>query len=112
MSNNERNETIELIKKEHKAKCWIQNSVDYSIFDNITSTSTTHESWEVLKLVYQGNDTVKTVKLQTLRSQFKTIKMTHTKNVDQFMTTFMGIVNHIKLISETITDRKIVEKVL
>lgn len=106
MTNNQRNATIELKKKKHRAKCWIQNSVDESIFDKITGASTAKEAWEILKAAYQGNDTVKTVKLQTLRAQFETLKMTYTENVDQFMTRVMGILNQIKLIGETITDQK------
>lgn len=59
----------------------------------------------------QGNNTMKTVKLQTLRAEFETLKMIETKNVDKFTTRVMGIVNQTKLIGETITYHKIVEKV-
>jgi len=38
--------------------------------------------------------------------------MIDTQNVDQFMTRVMIITNQIKLISKTITDQKIVEKVV
>jgi hypothetical protein len=38
--------------------------------------------------------------------------MTESETVDQFMTRVMGIVNHIRLIGETITDQRIVEKIL
>jgi hypothetical protein len=38
--------------------------------------------------------------------------MTESENVDQFMTRVMGIMNQIRLISETITDQRIVEKIL
>jgi hypothetical protein len=41
---------------------------------------------------YQGNDRVKIVKMQTLRTHFETLKMTEFENVDQFMTRLMGIV--------------------
>lgn len=60
----------------------------------------------------QGNDTVKTVKMQTLRAQFETLKISDIENVDEFMTKLMGIVNHIKFIGEIVTDQTIVEKVL
>ena len=53
--------------RENKAKFWIQNSVDDSIFSKITGTSTSKQAWDILKSSYQGNDRVKTVKLQTLR---------------------------------------------
>jgi hypothetical protein len=99
-------------KKENKAKYWIQNSVDDSIFSKITGASTTKQAWDILKSAYQGNDKVKTVKLQTLRTQFETLKMTELENVDQFMTRVMGIVNQIRLTGEQIEDQRIVEKVL
>eukprot|EP00253_Pinus_taeda_P016596 PITA_16596 len=53
MTNNQRNAANELKKKEHKAKRWIEKSVDDSIFDKIKGASTTHESWEILKAMCQ-----------------------------------------------------------
>ena len=51
------------------------------------------EAQDILKLAYQGNDKIKTVRLQTLITQFETLNMTYSKSVDQFMTKVMGIVN-------------------
>ena len=45
-------------------------------------------------------------------TQFETLRMTESETVDQFMTRVMGIVNQIRLIGETITDQRIVEKIL
>jgi hypothetical protein len=98
--------------RENKAKFWIQNSVDDSIFSKITGAGTSKQAWDILKSSYQGNDRVKTIKLQTLRMQFETLRMTESENVDQFMTRVMGIVNQIRLTGETITDQRIVEKIL
>jgi hypothetical protein len=42
----------------------------------------------------------------TLRTQFETLRMTESENVDQFMTRVMGIVNQIRLTGEAITDQK------
>jgi hypothetical protein len=91
--------------RENKAKLWIQNSVDDSIFSKITSASTSKQAWDILKSSYQRNDRVKIVKLQTLRTQFETLRIIESENVDQFITRFMGIVNHIRLTGETITDQ-------
>ena len=52
--------------RENKAKFWIQNYVDDSIFSKITGAGTSKQAWDILKSSYQGNDRVKTVKLQTL----------------------------------------------
>jgi hypothetical protein len=91
--------------RENKAKFWIQNSLDDSIFSKITSVGTSKQAWDILKYSYQGNDRVKTVKLQTLRTQFQTLRMTESENVDQFMTRVMGIVNQIRMTGETIIDQ-------
>jgi hypothetical protein len=112
MTNAQRIAQATLRTKENKAKFWIQNSVDDSIFSKITGTGTSKQAWDILKISYQGNDRVKTVKLQSLWTQFKTLRMTESETVDQFMTRVMGIVNQIRLIGETITEQRIVEKIL
>jgi hypothetical protein len=86
--------------------------VDDSIFTKITGARTSKQARDILKSAYQGNDKVKIVKLQTLRMQFETLIMKESKNVDQFMTRFMRIVNQFKLTGEAIPDQRIVEKVL
>jgi hypothetical protein len=112
MTNQQRIAQATQRNRENKAKLWIQNSVDDLIFSKITGIGTSKQAWDILKSSYQGNDRVKTVKLQTLRTQFETLRMTKSENVDQFMTKFMGIVNQIRLTGEAITDQRIVEKVL
>jgi hypothetical protein len=86
--------------------------VDDLIFSKITGTGTSKQAWDILKSSYQGNDRVKRVKIHTLRTQFETLRMTESENVDQFMTRVMGIMNQIRLTGETITDQCIVEKIL
>jgi hypothetical protein len=112
MTNQQRIAQATQRNRENKAKFWIQNSVDDLIFLKIIGASTSKQAWDILKSAYQGNDRVKMVKLQTLRTQFETLRMTDSENVDQFMTRVMGIVNQIRLIGESITDQRIVEKVL
>jgi transposase InsO family protein len=112
MTNQQRIAQATQRNRENKAKFWIQNSVDDSIFSKIIGAGTSKQAWDILKSSYQGNDRVKTVKLQTLRTQFETLRMTESENVDQFMTRVMGIVNQIRLTGEAITDQHIVEKFL
>ena len=52
------------------------NSLYDSIFPEITAAKTAKSIWDILKVAYQGNDKVKMVRLQSLRTQFKTLKMT------------------------------------
>jgi hypothetical protein len=86
--------------------------MDDSIFSKITGAGTSKQARDILKSPYQGNDRVKTVKLQTMRTQFETLRMTASETMNQFMTSVMGIVNQIRLTGETITDQCIFEKVL
>jgi hypothetical protein len=105
MTNQQRTAQATQRNKENKEKLWIQNSVDDSIFSKITGIVTSKQAWDILKSTYQGNDRVKTVKLQTLRMHFETLKMTESENIDQFMTRVMGIVNQIRLTGEAIPDQ-------
>jgi hypothetical protein len=52
------------------------------------------------------------MKMQTLRTNLETLKMTESENIDQFMTRVMGIVNQIRLTGEAIPNQRNVEKVL
>jgi hypothetical protein len=63
MTNDQRIAQETLRTKENKAKFWIQNSVDDSIFSKITGVGTSKQAWDILKTSYQGNDRVKIVKM-------------------------------------------------
>jgi len=76
MNNPERIAQAEQRKRENKAKFWIQNSVDDSIFSKITGVVTSKQVSDILSTTYQGNDKVRIVKLKTLRTHFETLKMT------------------------------------
>jgi hypothetical protein len=52
------------------------------------------------------------MKMQALRTNLETLKMTESENIDQFMTRVMGIVNQIRLTGEAIPNQRNVEKVL
>jgi hypothetical protein len=63
MTNAQRIAQETLRTKENKVKFWIHNSVDDSIFSKITGAGTSKQARDILKMSYQGNDRVKTVKL-------------------------------------------------
>jgi hypothetical protein len=103
----------ELKKKEGKAKSYILVSLDDSIFPKIIGAKTAKEAWDILKLADKDNDKVKTVRFQTLRTQFETLKMSESETVDQFMTKVMGIINRLRTNGEKeLTNQRVVEKVL
>ena len=113
MSAAQRNKLEELKQKEGKEKSCILVSLDDSIFPKIIGSKSAKEAWDILQMAYKGNDKVKTVRLQTLRTQFEILKMVESESVDQFMTKVMGIVNQLRINGEKeLTNQRVVEKVL
>jgi hypothetical protein len=111
MSVSQKKTLEELKQKEGKAKSYILVSLDDSIFPKIIGSKTLKEAWDILKLSYKGNDKVKIVRLQTLRTQFETLKMSESESVDQFMTKVMGIMNQLRINGDKeIRDGRVVEK--
>jgi hypothetical protein len=90
----------ELNQREGKSKSYILFYLDDSIFPKIIGAKIAKEAWDILKLDYKGNAKVKIVRLQTLRTQFETIKMSESESVDQFMTKVMGIMNRLRINGE------------
>ena len=113
MSAAQRNKLKELKQKEGKAKSCILVSLDDSIFPKIIGSKSAKEAWDILKMAYKGNDKVKTVRLQTLRTQFEIHGMVESGSVHQFMTKFISIVNQLTINGEKeLIDQRVVEKVL
>ena len=78
---------------------------------NIRSTSA-YQAWNLLALAYKETDRVKTVRLQTLRLQFESLKMKESEFVDQFMTRVLGIVTQFQTYGEPLEQKIIVQKIL
>ena len=78
----QRRQFDEIKQKEGRAKSCILNSLDDAIFPKITAAKSAKSIWDILKAAYQGNDKVKMVRLQTLRTQFEMLKMTDSETID------------------------------
>ena len=81
-------------------------------FKKISSTEIAKEAWTILQTTYEGTKTVKDSKLQRLTTSFEEIKMEEDKSFDEFYAKFKDIVNFVFNLRETISEPKIVKKVL
>ena len=81
-------------------------------FKKISSTETTKEAWTILQTTYKGNKAVKDLKLQRLTTSFEEIKMEEDESFDEFYTKLKDIVNSAFNLGKTISEPKIVRKVL
>ena len=62
--------------------------------------------------LYEGEEKVKLVQLQTLRAEFDTIRMKDSETIEEFFNRVLLIVNQLRSNGETIEDQRIVEKIL
>ncbi|KAF5794742.1 putative RNA-directed DNA polymerase [Helianthus annuus] len=101
-----------LKKRDAHAMALIQQAVHDTLFSRIASASSAKESWEILKLEFQGDNQVKGVKLQGLRRDFENLSMKEGELVGDYFSRVMAIVSQKRSYGEELTDQAIVEKVL
>ena len=81
-------------------------------FKKISSTETAKEAWTILQTTYEGTKAVKDSKLQRLTTSFEEINMEEDESFDEFYAKLKDIVNLAFNLGETISEPKIVRKVL
>ena len=83
----------------------IQSCIEESIFPWISCATNAHQAWNLLASAYKGTDSVKTVRLQTLRLQFESLKIKESETVDEFMTRVSGIVTQFQTYGELLEQK-------
>ena len=78
----------------------------------ISSKETAKEAWTILQTTYEGTKAVKDSKLQRLTTSYEEIKMEEDDSFDEFYAKLKDIVNLAFNLGETISEPKIVRKVL
>ncbi|KAK1431533.1 hypothetical protein QVD17_07993 [Tagetes erecta] len=102
----------EVRKKDAQAMTLIQQGVHDSLFSRISAADSAKETWEILRLEFQGDSQVQSVKLQGLRRAFENFSMKEEENVGEYFGRVMDNVGQQRSYGEEITDQKVVEKVL
>ena len=88
------------------------NAVTNEEFKKISSTETAKNAWTILQTTYKGTKAVKDLKLQRLTMSFEEIKMEDNESFDEFYAKLKDIVNSAFNLGETISEPKIVRKML
>lgn len=109
----EQREKLEALKlKDLKVKNYLFQAIDRTILETILHKGTFKQIWDSLKNKCQRNAKTKKLQLQTLRSEFETLRMGEGKNFTDFFTKTMAIVNKLRTHREAIKDGSVVEKIL
>jgi len=98
--------------KDKTALYMLFRAVDESGFEKIAGSTTSKEAWDTLEKVFKGADRVKQVRLQTLRGKLERMQMKESENVSDYITRVQKVVNQLTRNGETVTDARVVEKIL
>ncbi|XP_076925998.1 uncharacterized protein LOC143589017 [Bidens hawaiensis] len=90
----------------------IQQAVHDTLFSRVAAASTAKETWEILKMEFQGDSQVQAVKLQSLRRDFENLFMKEGEVVGNYFGRVMALVIQKRAYGETIADQVVVEKIL
>eukprot|EP00253_Pinus_taeda_P012253 PITA_12253 len=86
-------------KNDSKARVFLYQAVDQSVFRRIAASKTSKEAWKTLKTAYQGMEKVKTTKLQLVRRDFENLCMKELDNIDSFFIHVIADELHASLIT-------------
>lgn len=79
---------------------------------SIVEKKSPKEAWEAIKMMYMGVVRVKTAKVQTLKSEFESMSMKETDNLDEFCMKLNGVVTNIRVLDETMEESYVVKKLI
>ncbi|KAG6511960.1 hypothetical protein ZIOFF_030047 [Zingiber officinale] len=98
--------------KKSKAKACLFAAVSATIFSRIMSLQTTKEIWDYLKSEYEGDERIRGMQVLNLIRDFEMQKMKKTETIKEYADRLLGIANRVRLLGSSLTDSRIVEKIL
>ncbi|XP_074362429.1 uncharacterized protein LOC141702704 [Apium graveolens] len=88
----------------------IYHGIPEDVLLSIADKETAKEAWDAIKVTCQGAERVKTVKVQTLKTEFESMMMKDTEIVDHFSMKLTGLVTNIRELGEEVAESYVVKK--
>ncbi|XP_020254308.1 uncharacterized protein LOC109831391 [Asparagus officinalis] len=98
--------------KKPKALSCIHSAMSDGIFTSIMTCESPKEAWEMLKEEFEGNDQTKLMQVLNLKREFEMQKMKKGETIKVYVGKLMAIVNQIRLLGETFSNERVVDKIL
>ncbi|XP_035829964.1 uncharacterized protein LOC118479518 [Helianthus annuus] len=99
-------------KKDAQAMAIIQRGVDDQLFSRIVAAKSAKDTWETLRMEFQGDSQVQAVKLQSLRREFENFNMKDDEVVGEYFSRVTANISLQRAFGEKVSDQKVVEKIL
>ena len=99
-------------KAENTAKGMIFQTLPQDMLMQVAQYTTAKEVWNSIKVKHLGADLVQKARLQTLRSEFETLKMKPDESASEFAGKLSSIQAKFKSLGGTLKDKALVRKLL
>ncbi|KAI3498732.1 hypothetical protein L1887_09191 [Cichorium endivia] len=99
-------------KKSKKARAFIFQALPDDVILQVAQKKTAKEVWDSLKTRYLGADRVQKARLQTLKSEFDSLRMKEGESVDEFAGKLSGISTSYISLGSKLDDAVLVRKLL
>ncbi|KAI8529996.1 hypothetical protein RHMOL_Rhmol11G0019700 [Rhododendron molle] len=81
-------------------------------FQRISTCEIAKDAWDILSITHEGNNQVKQQKLQSIITEFETIRMKDNETFGEFYARLSEVVNFTLNLGEPISQEKIVKKIM
>uniref|UniRef100_A0A803PAK3 CCHC-type domain-containing protein n=1 Tax=Cannabis sativa TaxID=3483 RepID=A0A803PAK3_CANSA len=98
--------------KDLKVKNYLFQAIDRTILETILCKDTSKHIWDSMKRKYQGSAKAKRQQLQSLHTEFETLRMKTGESVSDYLTQTMAIVNKMRIHGDKMEDVTVAEKIL
>lgn len=99
-------------KDDKIAMAAIYQAIPEDILLAVAEKTTAKSTWDAIRVMCQGAECVKKAKVQTIKSEFESLKMKDTETIDEFSMTVNGLVTNIRALGESIEENYVVKKFL
>ncbi|XP_031259650.1 uncharacterized protein LOC116117766 [Pistacia vera] len=101
----------EEVAKAPRALSIIHQGVIDAVFTKIFMCETAKKAWERLKEDSLGNKRSRQMNVLNLRREFEVLIMKDAETINEYANRIMKVVNQIRLMGETLSDQRIMEKI-
>nr|XP_017228871.1 PREDICTED: uncharacterized protein LOC108204088 [Daucus carota subsp. sativus] len=103
---------IDWPQRDAEALAKIHLAVTDTIFPRIMNATSAKQAWDILKAEFEGNEKTTKIRLQNLRREFENLKMKEGETIKDYSSRVIKLVNELKSNGESITDQRVIEKML